>query len=318
MPSRPVVHQNPAQRMAQHVIGVALHARGPAMFLTELNLIVELTNLRNQKAILDADRASQTDPALISSDDQQIDANIKFYEDELTSLGGQRAAELATDARGLVAAAMEATSADSAERLLFIPLLARIDAEIANFHYTSGINLQAQPPVSQTSPEAANSSPSSASEVTAQCPASSSSDSTPASSAQLMSSPESDLETDSTNALLRQELATRVRGRVRLAVGAPMTEKAMRDFAFGKIGLSVVKQPNGHALFEVKVGKLQPVAVYKALAPLINEAYVDGTTKNKFDSTDSAEAWALAQLVSEYRNLVRGNAPTESKIQRQL
>ena len=305
--------------MAQHVIGVALHARGPAMFLTELNLIVELTNLRNQKAILDADRASQTDPALISSDDQQIDADIKFYEDELTSLGGQRAAELATDARGLVAAAMEATSADSAERLLFIPLLARIDAEIANFHYTSGINLQAQPPVSQTSLEAANSSPSFASEVTAQCPASSSSDSTPASSAQLMSSPESDLETDSeSNALLRKGLATRVRGRARLAAGASMTEQAMRDFAFRKIGLSVVKQPDGHALFEVKVGKLQPVAVYKALAPLINEAYVKDTTKNKFDSTDSAEAWDLAQLVSEYRNLVRGNAPTESKIQRQL
>ncbi len=82
--------------MAQHVIGVALHARGPAMFLTELNLIVELTNLRNQKAILDANRASQFVPALISSDDQQIDADIKFYEDELTSLGGPRAAELAT------------------------------------------------------------------------------------------------------------------------------------------------------------------------------------------------------------------------------
>jgi hypothetical protein len=304
--------------MDQQFIGVALHARGSAMFRTELNLIVELTNLRKRKAILDADRASHTACAPNSDDDQQIDADINFYEDELTSLGGQRAAELATDARGLVAAAMEATSADSAERLLFITLLDRIDAEIANHHYTSGINLQAQPPVSQTSLEAANSSPSFASEVTAQCPASSSSDSTQASSAQLMSSPESDLETDSTNALLRQELATRVRGRVRLAVGAPMTEKAMRDFAFGKIGLSVVKQPDGHALFEVKVGRLQPVAVYKALAPLINEAYVDGTTKNKFDSTDSAEAWALAQLVSEYRNLVRGNAPTESKIQRQL
>ena len=299
--------------MDQQFIGVALHARGSAMFRTELNLIVELTNLRKRKAILDADRASHTACAPNSDDDQQIDADIKFYEDELTSLGGQRAAELATDARGLVAAAMEATSADLAERLLFITLLDRIDAEIANHHYTSGINLQAQPPVSQTSPEAANSSPSSASEVTAQCPASSSSDSTQASSAQLMSSPESDLETDSeSNALLRKGLATRVRGRARLAAGAPMTEKAMRDFAFGKIGLSVVKQPNGHALFEVKVGKLQPVAVYKALAPLINEAYVDGTTKNKFDSTDSAEAWALAQLVSEYRNLVRGNAQEDA------
>ena len=304
--------------MDQQFIGVALHARGSAMFRTELNLIVELTNLRKRKAILDADRASHTACAPNSDDDQQIDADIKFYEDELTSLGGQRAAELATDARGLVAAAMEATSADSAERLLFITLLDRIDAEIANHHYTSGINLQAQPPVSQTSLEAANSSPSFASEVTAQCPASSSSDSTQASSAQLMSSPESDLETDITNALLRQELATRVRGRVRLAAGAPMTEKAMRDFAFGKIGLSVVKQPDVQAYFEVKVGKLQPVAVYKALAPLINEAYVKDTTKNKFDSTDSAEAWDLAQLVSEYRNLVRGNAPSESKIQRQL
>jgi len=303
--------------MDQQFIGVALHARGSAMFRTELNLIVELTNLRKRKAILDADRASHTACAPNSDDDQQIDADIKFYEDELTSLGGQRAAELATDARGLVAAAMEATSADAAERLLFITLLDRIDAEIANHHYTSGINLQAQPPVSQTSLEAANSSPSFASEVTAQCPASSSSDSTQASSAQLMSSPESDLETDS-NALLLQRLATRVRGRECLAAGAPMTEKAMRDFAFGKIGLSVVKQPDVQAYFEVKVGKLQPVAVYKALAPLINEAYVKDTTKNKFDSTDSAEAWDLAQLVSEYRNLVRGNAPSESKIQRQL
>ncbi len=132
-----------------------------------------------------------------------------------------------------------------------------------------------------------------------------------------MSSPESDLETDS-NELLLQGLATRVRCRARLDAGAPMTEKAMREFAFGKIGLTVLKLPDGQVLFEVKVGKLQPVAMYKALAPLINEAYVDRTTKNTLDSTDSAEAWALDQLVSEYRNLVRGNAPTESKIQRQL
>ena len=59
-----------------------------------------------------------------------------------------------------------------------------------------------------------------------------------------------------------------------------------------------------------QLGTYQPILVYKALAHLVNEVYVKGTTKNRLDSTESEEAWALAQLLSEYRDLV---GPAESK-----
>jgi hypothetical protein len=301
--------------MDQQVIGVPLYARGSAMFRTELNLIVELTNLRKRKAILDADRASHTACAPNSDDDQQIDADIEFLEDELTSLGGQKAAELAADAQGHVAAAMNATSPDSAERLLFIKLLARIEAEIASITYASSHNFDA---LSVASPQVANSSLSSASEVTAQDSASSSSSSctTVASSPQDMPSPASDPE-NAPEELLRA-LAERVQRRVPLPAGALLSEDAMRKFAVNKVGLRVLACDGGAGCkFEAKVGKFGPVAMYKDLAVRIDKVYVDRTTKNCFDGTESAEAWSLAQLLSEYRDLreclARSAAPAAPK-----
>ena len=89
----------------------------------------------------------------------------------------------------------------------------------------------------------------------------------------------------------------------------------MRLFSTGKIGLRVITLERGAGFkFEVKVANFQPVAVYKALAHLVNEAYVKGATKNHFDSTESEEAWALAQLVSEYRDLVGLDAPAKPRV----
>ena len=44
-----------AQMLEADVVGVALHPDCPAMFMTELNMIVELSKLLEQKATLDAE-----------------------------------------------------------------------------------------------------------------------------------------------------------------------------------------------------------------------------------------------------------------------
>ncbi len=82
----------------------------------------------------------------------------------------------------------------------------------------------------------------------------------------------------------------------------------------GKLGLSVVALKDGGAVFQVKLDAHTPVAVFKAL---LNGAYVKGTTTNRFEPTESAEAWALAQLVSEYRGCV-APAVSSTRVKRQL
>ena len=294
-----------------HVAGVALHPGGPAMFFTELSMIVELSKLLEQKAKLDAGAA-------VTDEVRQMHADILFYKNDLAPLSTHEAAVSAAAARPTVQAALDDTSVSPDCRGLLSALLARIDAEIANSesHDESSLGLEAQPPVAQPIPEAASSSPSSnASVATTQCSASSSSGSTLASPPQDISSPGSDCDPQNAPNELLLQLARKVQSRVPLPAGAPMSGEAMRLFATGKIGLRVITLERGAGFkFEVKVANFQPVAVYKALAHLVNEAYVKGATKNHFDSTESEEAWALAQLVSEYRDLVGLDAPAKPRV----
>ena len=283
----------------------ALHSDGPAMFLTELNMICALSDLLEQKATLDHAAA-----AADSEEVAQIQADIQFYNGELTPLSTHEAAVLAAAARPNVQQALNDTSLSPQCCDLLSSLLSRIDAVMAKSesHCGSSNTLQAQPHVVQSSPEVVNSSPSSASAVTARYPTSSSSNST---SPQSMSSPESELNPAANLDKLLVELANRVRRRTRLAAGADMNAENMRAYATGKKGLKVIQLPDGKFQFEVKVGTFQPIPVNKALARLLNEVYVKGTTNSRLDSTDAEEAWALAQLVSEYRDL---RDPAESRI----
>jgi hypothetical protein len=93
-----------------------------------------------------------------------------------------------------------------------------------------------------------------------------------------------------------------------------MTVDEMRTFADGKLGLTVVALKDRGTVFQVKLDTHTPVAVFKAL---LNGAYAKGTTTNRFEPTESAEAWALAQLVSEYRGCVVP-AVSSNRVKRQL
>lgn len=301
-----------ADRLGCHVMGVALPAHGPAMFWTELSLIVALSKQLEQRAKLNADAA-------VTEEVQQMHANILYYQNELTPLsthGVAASAAAATAVRPNVQAALDYISVSSECHALLRALLSRIDAEIAKFEFASSPALEAQL-VAQPIPVVASSSPSSnASVATTQCSASSSSGSTLASPPQNMSSPDSDCDPlNAPNARLLQ-LARMVQSRAPLPAGAPMSGEDMRLFADGKIGLRVITLEKGAVFkFEVKVANFQPVAVYKALAHLVNEAYVDGATKNRLDCTESAEAWALVQLVREYQAcLARLDAPAKPRI----
>ena len=311
--------------MAEEVVVVArhgaLHAGRPCMFMTELSVIHEMDRLLKQKA--EFDRGASLDGLAsdsVSPHDngsyQQNHVDIAHYRNELTSLGTQEAAGLAAAARVVVQAALNATPSVSSEcQDLLLGLLTRINAEIANPQVASSLYLEAQSVA--PSPASATSSPLSAVQVAATAPISGASSSVSA----LVSSPE---DTSSPDSILDtvtvhpdeplQVLAARARSWQPRAPGGAMTEDEMRTFAVGKLGLTVVALKDGGAVFQVKLDAHTPVAVFKAL---LNGAYVKGTTTNRFEPTESAEAWALAQLVSEYRGCV-APAVSSNRVKRQL
>ena len=307
--------------MAEEVVGVArhvaLHAGRPCMFMTELSVIHEMDRLLKQKA--EFDRGASLDRLAsdsVSPHDngsyQQNHVDIAHYRNELTSLGTQEAAGLAAAALVVVQAALNATPSVSSEcRDLLLGLLSRINAEIANPQVASSLYLEAQSVA--PSPASATSSPLSAVSATASISEASSSISALVSSPEDTSSPDSVLETVCPDEPL-EVLAAMARSWQRRAPGGAMTVDAMRTFADGKLGLTVVALKDGGAVFQVKLDAHTPVAVFKAL---LNGAYVKGTTTNRFEPTESAEAWALAQLVSEYRGCV-APAVSSYRVKRQL